>query len=569
MSEKANTTNSTRGSLYGLGWSYVFSAILFIAAVFLTSSTYWGDTQDYVDSLLTYLEGGQYRFIDFGHLFWRPLGWVVWTSLFDPSNSENLRSDATFSFQILVIASGFVCVLIFVRILHVFRVRSFPILFATLGFVCAHTFLNYSQAGNSYVPGLMCYMISVYFALDRRGSRQKIRASLSGVFLAFSFCFWVAFTWTIPAALMAPLILFGFCKTNVLRVGITAIASLVTLFTCFGVAISALGIRSVDGLLQWITQAAQGAESTGVMSVIWGMARSFINLGSDAVLFKRFLHNDPFNPVTPIELLNGSLGYFLLFYLMGGVLAWALYSIASTRSFLYLLMISVIPVLVFASFIGGGEIEWHLTYLPYIFVGVALILDRSHNWLIVVMLGTVIVVFSANNLMEMTIWKAAKDRQVELARVEQLLKNTTSADAIFLLTSQDPLDRINDVFPYDPIGGNRMTRFRLVLELASAQTSTWREEFSVRSLSTWEHGGNVWLSVRVLSPSPKREWNWVESDDRKVVWRELPMFFNNLEFGETLGGTDGFVRVLSNESNRRFLEDWKGLMKQDKKILLE
>ncbi|MEJ7699139.1 MAG: hypothetical protein WKF71_05775 [Pyrinomonadaceae bacterium] len=59
---------------------YILSAIVFLAAIVLTDATFWADIVDYVDSVIAFRQGGNYKFGDFGHLFWRPLGWFIWSA---------------------------------------------------------------------------------------------------------------------------------------------------------------------------------------------------------------------------------------------------------------------------------------------------------------------------------------------------------------------------------------------------------------------------------------------------------------------------------------------------------
>ena len=61
----------------------------------------------------------------------------------------------------------------------------------------------------------------------------------------------------------------------------------------YGFVMVGLGLYTPEGISRWVT-----AESTGIVGVqgttraIFGLARSFINMGDDAVLFKRFLLHD-------------------------------------------------------------------------------------------------------------------------------------------------------------------------------------------------------------------------------------------------------------------------------------
>src|ERR1043166_8777951 len=55
-------------------WSVVIAAYLLATAV--TNAAFMADTHDYVTSILTGVE-----FWEFGHLLWRPLGWLLFHAL--------------------------------------------------------------------------------------------------------------------------------------------------------------------------------------------------------------------------------------------------------------------------------------------------------------------------------------------------------------------------------------------------------------------------------------------------------------------------------------------------------
>jgi len=97
----------------------------------------------------------------------------------------------------------------------------------------------------------------------------------------------------------------------------------------------------------------------GVRRTIFGFAHSFIDLGKDGVLFKRFLLHDPYNPVSLRQLVRLSLWKLALFYAV--VLAIATRLARSGRSnVLAICALSAGPVLVFAVFWFGGDIERYL-----------------------------------------------------------------------------------------------------------------------------------------------------------------------------------------------------------------
>jgi hypothetical protein len=91
------------------------------------------------------------------------------------------------------------------------------------------------------------------------------------------------------------------------------------------------------------------------------------------------------------------------------------------------------------------------------------------------------------------------------------------------------------------------------VEPATLRVLTWREEFAQEALGAWAAGGDVWVSRRVWLQTPRPEWNWVEGDDPRVTWEEIPRFFVPLETDQATGGADDFVRLKHNPANTTIL----------------
>ena len=65
----------------------------------------------------------------------------------------------------------------------------------------------------------------------------------------------------------------------------------------------------------------------------------------------------------------------------------------------------------------------------------------------------------------------------------------------------------------------------------------------------WRRGGEVWVSKRLWSVNPLPDWDWVEGDDGRVSWKDIPEFFRPLQIAEELGGSDGFFRLTRADSS--------------------
>ena len=68
-----------------------------------------------------------------------------------------------------------------------------------------------------------------------------------------------------------------------------------------------LHLFRLQDLLTWISTASHGVDHIrGVSRAVFGFARSFVNMGRDGLLYKRFLLHDPYNPVSFGQLFQGS-----------------------------------------------------------------------------------------------------------------------------------------------------------------------------------------------------------------------------------------------------------------------
>lgn len=536
---------------------YIFGAIIFVAAIIFTDAAYWGDSADYVDSVVNFQQGGNYHFWEFGHLFWRPVGWFVWTQFFPLTENGYWRGEIFSTFQWFSYVAGLGAILIFVGVLKYFKLPFWIIAVTLSGFIFSHAFLNYTQTGNSYISALMFYLLGLLFSLRETGEKNLLNSILAGICLALTFCFWISFLWTIPAVIITPLVLYGFNRQRLIEAATKIAAFSLTIALFYGIVLAILQIDSLSELKSWIAVSAHGDETRGIMRTIFGLARSFVNMGNDGILFKRFILKDPLNPVSFTGLVNGSLLKLTAFYSLAAGVLFLLWQNTKNRKIFVLLLAAALPVIGFATLHGGGEIEWYLAFSPFAFIGLAFALQvEGWKFLRYAMLG-VLAAFILINANAFSVWTIAERQKKIVSRVKLLETKVNSKDTIFLINWTDDLVNFNRSFPFDPInlGGN--LRFNVVVTPGTTQTKQWREEFATRSLRARETGQSVWLSTRAFSWQPEPDWNWAEGDDKNVGWREFPEFFGKLELGETLGDENGFTLILPSETNRKYLQEYK------------
>lgn len=536
---------------------YIFGASIFLAAVLITDANFWADSADYVDSVIAFRTGRNYNFWEFGHLFWRPFGSFIWSRFFPATDNNFWRGEINLIFQSASCFAGLVSTAALIGILKKLKISVSIIGVTVAAFVLSHAFLNFTQTGASYVPALMFYLLGLFFAVRRTDEKPFLDSISAGVCLALALCFWLPFLWTLPAVFLAPLILYGFSRKNLSASAIQCAAFLLATALSYGIVLAILQIDSLSGLKAWISAASHGNETRGALRMIFGLARSFVNMGGDGVLFKRFLLKDAYNPVSFAALVGGSLWKVAAFYALAAAVLFLLWKTAENRKILVLLVAAALPILVFATLFDGGATERYLPLFPVAFVGLATALQTDEYKFLRRSMMLILAVFAAVNISALSIWTAAEQQKDFVARVDALEGKAAPDDSIFLVNWTDDLVNFNRSYPYHPINLRGNLKFGSIVTPGSTQTKEWREEFAARSFWTWAKGKNVWLSRRAFSEKPQANWNWAEGDDKNVAWREFPEFFGKLETGEAVGDANGFVLVLPSDANKKMLREYK------------
>lgn len=536
---------------------YVFGAAIFFIAVVLTDANFWADSADYVDSVVARRLGSNYNFWEFGHLFWRPFGSFVWTRFFPATSGDFWRAEIFSIFQSANYFAGFVSTLVLTGILKKLKIRVSIIIITIVAFVFSHAVLNFAQTGASYVPALMFYLLGLFFAVRRANGKLFFDALLSGVCLSFSLCFWLPFLWTLPAVFLASLALYGFSRENLSVLTIQIAAFSVATAVCYGTVLAILRIDTFGELKSWIAAASHGNETRGAMRMVFGLARSFVNMGGDGVLFKRFLLRDAYNPVSLAALVGGGLWKVAAFYALAGSVLFSLWKKIENRKILVLLLAAALPMLVFATLFDGGAVERYLPLFPVAFVGLAAALETEKYKFLRYFMWLILTLSALVNISALSVWTAAQQQRRFVARVGALDAKAAEKDSIFLVSWTDDLMNFNRSYPYNPINSRGNLKFGAIVTPGSTQTLEWREEFAARAFRTWANGKNVWLSRRAFAEKPEADWNWTEGDDKNVGWREFPEFFGKLETGEAVGDADGFVLISPSEANKKTLQDYK------------
>ncbi len=548
-----------RKESYG-AWHCLPVLVVFVLATLITDAHFQGDTADYVDSIVARAAGRDYWFWEFGHVLWRPFGWlvmVVFRPLLNPLVGSDVRTQALHSVLAINWIAGLVSVAAVYGILNRLLRRWWAINLGASAFIFSHGFLNYTQTGCAYIPGLALLSVGLYVLVQPGDTDQPqiTRGLLAGVALGLAVCMWLPYVLAIPAIVLAPIILRGTSRTN-WKLVITAslmsgvVAGLVYLMVMIG----GVGISDIAGVRAWAAKTAGGpAQDKSLHRMVFGFARSFIYMGNDGMLFKRFLVKDPLNPVTALDLLRLSLWKIALFYLFIVALVISLVRWSQNWRILALLIVNGLPIIGLAVFWQGGDIERYLGLYPVMFLslGACLSSERSITLLKYVLLVWIgaMVLTDAVGMAKFTLNRKQEQTAVRAAGLQPHL-NANSR--VFAVTFQDDFVNFNRSFPFHPVNRHNFNPYAIIA-VGTTQAPVWRQDFATKVEETWNDGGDVWVSRRVLSERPLAHWNWVEGDDKSVSWADVYSFFSQLEFGQSVAGDDGFALLTPSDRNRAVL----------------
>jgi hypothetical protein len=529
---------------------------VFVLATLITDAHFQGDTADYVDSIVAHAAGRDYWFWEFGHVLWRPFGWLVMVilrPLLNPLVGTDVRIQALHSVLAINWVAGFVTVAALYGILNRLLSRWWAINLAVVAFIFSHGFLNFSQTGAAYIPGLAFLTVGFYLLVLPKP--QITRGLLAGVALGFAVCMWLPYVLALPAIVLAPIVLRGSSKTNwKLVISASLVCGVVAAVLYLVVMIGGVGISDLAGVKAWAAKTAGGpAQDKSLQRMVFGFARSFIYMGNDGMLFKRFLVHDPLNPVTAFDLLRLSLWKVALFYLFIAALVVSLVRWSQNWRILALLIINGLPIIGLAVFWQGGDIERYLGLYPVIFLslGASLSSDRSIRWLKYLLLFWIaaLVLTDTLGMAKFTLNRQQEKTAVRAAALQPVLNNKSW---VFAVTFQDDFVNFNRSFPFHPVNRHSFNPFAIVA-VGTTQAPVWRQDFLTKVEEAWNSGGDVWVSKRVFSQRPLADWNWVEGDDKSVSWADIYNFFSQLEFAQSVGGDDGFALLTPSDRNRAVL----------------
>jgi hypothetical protein len=297
-----------------------------------------------------------------------------------------------------------------------------------------------------------------------------------------------------------------------------------------------------------MTHSSHGILTRGVGRAVLGLARSFLFMGDDGLLAKRYLLRDPYNVVTLGDLVASSLWKMALFYLTMLALVAGLLTTADGRRCLLLGAVAAVPVVGFGILWQGGDMERYLPLYPFLFLALAGLWssDAGPFWKLLPA-GFFLLALVVNGTAYAR-WVVGAHRLHLTSRLAGLHKQLPPGSQI--VVARDPLLFLPRDFP---LHQTRRVPISPVLVPGLADSLRWRHDFALRVERTWKRGGEVWLSRRLLEDSPRPDSTWAEGDDPRLKWADVPAFFRPFATDDEVGGDDGFVRLARTPANEALL----------------
>jgi hypothetical protein len=418
-----------------------------------------------------------------------------------------------------------------------------------------NAFLDYHVGGTAYIPGLALLLLGL--VLLSTDDPRRLRSAAGGAALAGAVLLWLPFVLSLPAALLAPILLMDSSRRQMrsvlMAIGSCAVIGLIA----YLVVAAHLGIHNAREFTAWLSGASHGVTSiNGLPRAIVGFSRSFLNMGTDGAALKRYLLKDPFNPVTFSDLFPRHVWKIVFVYSVTLTMLVAMWRSVWRKRLLFCTLTAA-PVLAFAIVWQGGDTERYLPLYPAFMLAVgACVTTRS--WAVgrIVVELFMLLALVINTSAHSRVAFAAEERDIvmraghfnhDLLPPSSIVVMPTMTDRTiryFLSGAQDTMK----------IRGN--FRFHPLVHQGAGTGAGWREAFAAKTLDTWDAGGRVWVSRRVLRDRPRPDWGWAEGEDAGISWPDFRLFFTTLRLGETIGGSeDGFVELPASQPNRILLEE--------------
>lgn len=534
---------------------------LYLLLVAVTRTLDQGDTPGYAVDIVAALQGETGRLWEFGHLLWRPVGFAIVRLIIAVEGPAIAQSHATLlvaSIRVLTViatAGGAAAVLLFRLWLGRLEVPRLAAAVATGGFLSAAGFINYAETGSAYVPALAMLLLGFYaLAADDRG-RPATTVAVASIGFAGAVLLWAPMILGIPSAALSMILLRGTDRSRVRAALLACVISGCLTIAVYLLIVRAANLHSAHDVRLWIASASHGIVGIGgVPRALVGFARSIVNMGQLGLVVKRHLIHDPYNPTTWLDIVRAGLPRLVLLYLVLGGICLVLARRTSGRRVLAFAACSAAPVIAFALYWQGGDVERYLAFYPALFAAAAYAMTLLPMRSVLTVGPAAIATMCVVNARAISRSKSTHectllaDRLASIPRTPDhptLVISPHGLDEIVLMKVRCPTSPVVTDSSAPEVHGLVMSN--------SAFSYEWHSWLAARANDVWNAGGHVWLSRRAFAAVPAASWRWAEGDDPRITWREFPEYFRHVDVGPLFGGVDGFVELLPTERTRAFI----------------
>jgi hypothetical protein len=546
---------------------YAAVTILFVLVILFTGPHSYSDTNMYAAEIQNARSVSDPQLWDFGHLLWRPAGWLAYRAT-APWLEARIGHSYFAVFPPLIavnLIAGLASVLLAFALAQNASGRRGVAFAVSAGLLVSSAFLNMTQTGTAYVPGLALHLagLAAIVSGTRCNCLGWVTAWLAGAFLAVSCAVWVAYVLALPAAGLIALVWGRDSlslhsddgRQRLLFLARLTLATFVIGAIVFALGAAVIGIDSSADACAWVSDAGHGyAQTRNWMRIGAGVPRALLDLGNDGMTIKRYLFGDPYARTTLVDLAEASLWKILLVYAVGGLTLAGLAVSPGGRKLLLPLAASAAAVLAFALTYEAGSAERYLPFYP-ILILVTAYLCRDFSWrrptqaALAFLLAAMVCV----NVPNYALATARQQFEGDIERIETTKQILRPGSRVVLLSFRDGIHDFYHRFPFHPLALEGQLPVYYLTDPMEARADLWPQRVSEAILRAWENGGDVWVSRRLFADAPLPEWGWVEKDHPLLIWRDVADFFQALHTDQEIGGPDGFRRVVPDESNTRFL----------------
>ena len=497
-------------------WSSLWLAAVLLLVILLTRATELGDTPVYATDMVNHLGGSPFgrgnTLWEFGHLLWRPLGWLLLTFT-SPLLSRLTAWTPVMQAEFVLIVVSTVCALASIVMWHAIVLRAGgskgTAFLVAVAMACSHGFLFYAHSGCAYVPGLTLLTASLYLLLMQRPKSAACFYALAALtWLPYIFAgagLLILAAWPFEIDSHPQLLHFGPAQAK-RAFHFVAISALIVV-AVYGAAGWARQISSVAEAKDWFAAAGHGTSpGMKVVRVATGLPRALLYLGKDGILYKRYLLHDPYAPETLRGIIGASLWKLAAFYLFVLCLFYELLRRPRSGWMLLFFCAGVAPIIFFAVVIfEPSSPERFLPAFPFLVMALAWILRdaAARRRVTQLFIGAFLVVVILTNGYSFAAPRVDAENSAQLARVADLRGRLNAAGMAMVTTNQDDLEPALNRLAFDRI--NRPTPLLIydIIVPGNVLVPEWRGQFAARSLKIWRNGGDVWGLETAVERSPR------------------------------------------------------------------